>query len=162
MFHLRTGLITAIATLLTLTVIPNQAYANGPAQPIAVTQIEASSIAQTPKVASVKHMSFDDFRFETRSKLTQTRQWVKEKKRQHNYHGYMNDLERSVDGLQNKAAPLRSAIKSSFKSKTPGLGLVHLGDRTVSMYGMILMMAFAFVLLLMSLSTPSSRLGGRH
>jgi len=92
---------------------------------------------------------FEKFQRGTQVKWSATKRWVKAK-----VTGVKNM--RTLDGLAH------ATDKASIMNKLPGKGLVQIGDRTVSVYGLILILAFALVLLLMSLAKPSSRLGGRH
>jgi len=73
-----------------------------------------------------------------------------------------NEMAQKTDRLQDRMRPAGRSIKTSVSDKIPGKGLIELGDRTISVYGLILIMAFGLVLLLMSLAKPTSRLGGRH
>ena len=141
MFHTRTRLVLATISLFALSALPIQASAqasNGPIAPNA----QAQSIAP--------NSAFSELHHEAKVKVLETQMW-------------MADLERSTERLQERVAPIGHSLKKSLKSKfTKGGALLKFGDRTFSVYGLILMMAFAFVLFLMGLSNPTSRLGGRH
>lgn len=106
--------------------------------------------------------SFADIRRETKAKWSATKRWVKTKTEAVTQARTLDDMARATDRLQDRVEPAGRSMKATLKNKLPGKGLVQLGDRTVSVYGLILIMAFAFVLLMMSLSGPTSRLGGRH
>lgn len=106
--------------------------------------------------------SFQDIRRETKEKWSATKRWVKAKTKRVSDMKAIDDMALATDRLQDQVKPAGRTMKATLKDKMPGKGLVQLGDRTVSAYGLILMLAFGLVLLLMSLSSPKSRLGGRH
>lgn len=106
--------------------------------------------------------SFQDIRRETKAKWSQTKRWVKAKTNSLSNRQTLDNMTRAADRLQDRVKPAGQTVKSSWKDKMPGKGLVKLGDRTISVYGLMLILAFGFVLLLMSLARPVSRLGGRH
>lgn len=106
--------------------------------------------------------SFQDLRRNTKSKWSATKIWFQTKVDGLRDMKTLEDAARATDRLQDRVTPAGRSAKASLKSKLPGKGLVQLGDRTVSVYGLIMIMAFALVLLLMSLASPASRLGGRH
>lgn len=56
-----------------------------------------------------------------------------------------------------RVKPASSKARGTIKDILPGKGLVQIGDRTVSIYGLILMMIFGLILLMMSLVSPRSR-----
>lgn len=106
--------------------------------------------------------SFQDIRRETKAKWSATRRWVRQKTQSLTEMKTLEDVARATDRLQDRVKPAGRNMKATLRDKMPGKGLVQLGDRTFSAYGLILMMAFGLVVLLMSLSGPTSRLGGRH
>lgn len=106
--------------------------------------------------------SFEDIRRTTKTKWSETKRWVKNKTKSVSNMRALDDMARATDRLQDRVQPAGQSVKSTFRDKLPGKGLVQLGDRTVSIYGLILILAFGLVLLLMSLARPASRLGGRH
>ena len=106
--------------------------------------------------------TFQDITRETKAKWFATKRWFKAKTKSVSDMRTLDDIARATDRLQDRATPIGRSLKSTLKDKMPGKGLVQLGDRTVSAFGLMLMLAFGFVLLLMSLSGPASRLGGRH
>lgn len=106
--------------------------------------------------------SFENIQRETKVKWSATKRWIKAKTKNVSDMRTLDDLAQTTDRLQDRVKPAGQNIKVSLKDKLPGKGLVQLGDRTVSVYGLILIIAFALVLLLMSLASPTSRLGGRH
>ncbi|MEP4051001.1 MAG: cellulose biosynthesis cyclic di-GMP-binding regulatory protein BcsB [Litorimonas sp.] len=106
--------------------------------------------------------SFQDIRRETKVKWSATKRWFKAKTKDISDMRTLDDVAKATDRLQDRVKPAGRNIKTTLKDKLPGKGLVQLGDRTVSVYGLILIMAFSLVLLLMSLASPASRLGGRH
>ena len=113
--------------------------------------------------------SFDEIRRSTKSKWFATKRWAKAKSDDIKAKAdelvnmkTLDDVAKATDRLQNRVKPAGSTVRRSLKDKLPGKGLIQLGDRTISAFGMLLILAGALVLLLMSLATPSSRLGGRH
>lgn len=162
MFHTRTGLVSGLFFLFALTAQPMTASANGPSEPVVQTQsaVPISIKAQRTHVSPEQY--FDELRFDTRVAFSETQDWVKEKTAPLEFGAFMDDLSHKTDEFQDRLAPAGSSLRTSIKSKLPGTSLVQLGDRTVSVYGLILMMAFALVVFLMGLSNPMSRLGGRH
>ncbi len=106
--------------------------------------------------------SFQDFRRNIRSKWDTSRLWVRTKMKSLRNAETLGTVQRATDRLQDRVEPAGRSLKSSIKENFPGQGLVKLGDRTVSVYGLMLILSFILVLLLMSLSKPASRLGGRH
>lgn len=109
-----------------------------------------------------KFGSFQDIRRDVKAKWSATKQWFKTKKDALIENRALEEVAISADRLQDQAKPAGRSIKAAIADKLPGKGLVQLGDRTVSVYGLILILAFGLVLLLMSLASPASRLGGRH
>ena len=162
MFQKRTSQIAAIAALLCLTTMSTASYAEGPVAPAAQAQSVKSSHSLATKISSVKDMSLVDIRRETKTKMSETRQWVKDTKVEQNIEFLMNDLGQATDKLQDKVAPAGNVLKSFIRKNLPGKKLVEAGDRPVSFYGILLIISFGIVVFLMSISGPTSRLGGRH
>ena len=106
--------------------------------------------------------SFQDVRRETKEKWSDTKRWIKTKTQKLSDMQTLDNVARATDRLQDRVKPAGRNMKATLKDKLPGKGLVQLGDRMVSVYGLMLMLAFGLVLLLMSLAGPTSRLGGRH
>ena len=106
--------------------------------------------------------SFQDIRRETQAKWSAAKRWAKAKTKRVSDMQTLDGVARAADRLQDKVKPAGQSVKSTFNGKVPGKGLVQFGDRTVSVYGMMLILAFGFILLMMSLARPTSRLGGRH
>jgi len=106
--------------------------------------------------------SYLDFKSDTKAKWIATKQWVTSKVRDVSDADIFNEMAQKTDRLQDRVTPAGRGIKAAVSNKIPGKGLIELGDRTVSVYGLLLIMAFGLVLLLMSLAKPTSRLGGRH
>lgn len=106
--------------------------------------------------------SFDDIRRDVKAKWFATKRWVKAKTNSIKNMQALEDVAQATDRFQDRVQPAGSSMKATLRDKLPGKGLVQLGDREVSAFGLMLIMAFAFVLLLMSLAKPTSRLGGRH
>ncbi len=106
--------------------------------------------------------AYAEFEHDTKAKWFATKQWVKSKISAISNAEVFDEMAQKTDRLQDRVAPAGRGIKATISDKNPGKGLIKLGDRTVSAYGLILIMAFGLVLLLMSLAKPISRLGGRH
>jgi len=106
--------------------------------------------------------SFEKFQHSAAVKWAATKHWFKAKTNSLKNARSFDEVGHATDSLQDQVAPAGRSLKATLLNKLPGKGLVQIGDRTVSVYGLILIMAFAFVLLLMSLAKPTSRLGGRH
>lgn len=104
--------------------------------------------------------SFEDFRNSAKVKWFDSKRWFKAKMNSFKNLKAFDEIAQATDRLQDRVTPAGRSTKVSLKRK--GVGLIQIGERTVSVYGMLLIMAFAIVLLMMSLARPSSRLGGRH
>jgi len=114
--------------------------------------------AHSPQASS----SFKDFKRSATAKWSATKRWVTAKTNALKNMRSFDEAAGATDRLQERVAPTGRSWKTKLQDKFPGSGLVQLGDRKVSVYGLILIMAFMLVLLLMSLAKPTSRLGGRH
>jgi len=147
MFHFRTSLISASLFLLALIAQPMTSHAYETSS----SDVQASTPANTQanKAAFLSEDYFDELKHETKVKISGAKMLAA-------------DLERATDRLQDRVAPAGHALKKSIKTKTPVAEIAHRADQTVSVFGIILMMSFGLVLLLMSLSNPISRTGGRH
>ena len=114
---------------------------------------------------AIKEQQFepvDDFVRGTKSKWFATKRWVKATITDiKNMHTVQN-VAAATDHIQNRVQPAGNAVMTSLREKLPGKGFVQIGDRKVSAFGLMLIFAFTFILLLMSFAKPSSRLGGRH
>ena len=106
--------------------------------------------------------SFQDIRREIKTKWSSAKGWVKTKTQDLSNIQVIKDFANGTDRLQDRLKPSGQALSNTIKDKLPGKGLVQFGDREMSVFGLILIFAFGFVLLLMSLASPASRLGGRH
>lgn len=106
--------------------------------------------------------AFEDVQRVTKAKWFATKRWIKAKTNGVINMRTLDDIERVTDRLQDRVQPAGQNVKTTLKDKMPGKGLIQIGDRTISAYGLMLILAFGFVLLLMSLARPTSRLGGRH
>lgn len=111
-----------------------------------------------PKVGN----KFEAFQRGAKTKWSATKSWFRTKVQGLNNTRTLDEVSQATDRVQERVSPAGRSLKASLTNKLPGKGLVQIGDRTVSVYGLILIMAFGFLLLLMSLARPASRLGGRH
>ena len=162
MFQKRTGPIAAITASLCLTLVSTSSYAEASSSTFNQAERVQVEAPDSTTLSQVKAMSLADIRFETKSKLSDARQWVKDQKIEQNFDYMMADVETVRDRVQEKAAPVRNALISFTRNKLPGHDLVAAGDRAVSVYGILLILAFGIVVFLMSAASPASRLGGRH
>ena len=104
----------------------------------------------------------EDFTRSTESKWIATQRWVMSKTNDIKNMEILQRVAASTDHIQNRVQPAGSSVLTSLKEKIPGKGLVQIGDRKISAFGLMLILVFAFVLLLMSFAKPSSRLGKHH
>ena len=153
MFHHQTKKLATLAIGLGLIFTPATSFAENAIAPAQTTQAKSSTL---------KDISFQDIRNETEEKIFETRVWMKNHKAPQDIKNLVKEMEQATDRLQNKVAPTGRSIKS-FASKTmPGKDLLQRGDKTFTVFGLILMMAFGFAFLVMNLANPESRTGGRH
>lgn len=160
MFQTYRGPFAAISVSLCLTIMPATSYAEGKIAPVEQTQIELSSAAA--QTSSLKDMSFNELRRDAKTNLSKTKRWVKHNKIERNVKYFVDDVEKATNRFQKQVSPAGRSLKSFFGHKMPGKNLAQQGDRAVTAYGLILVMAFVFVLFIMGLASPASRLGGRH
>ena len=106
--------------------------------------------------------SFQDVKRTTKSKWFDTAQWFKKKTKNVTEMQIFEDVAQATDRLQDQAKPAGRMMTTQVQDKVPGKGLVKFGDKTVSAYGLGLIITFGLILLLMSFASPKSRLGGRH
>ena len=110
-----------------------------------------------------KHVgSFHGLKRNTQAKWRATQQWFNAKKTALIESRSLNEVTKTKENLGNQTKPASRTLKSVILDKLPAKGLVQIGERNVSIYGLILIFALSLVLLLMSLTSPKSRLGGRH
>ena len=102
------------------------------------------------------------FKRNTQTKWMATQQWFKAKRDAFIKSRTLKEVVISTDRLQDQTKPAGGTLESVVLDKLPAKGIVQLGDRSVSVYGLILIIAFSLILLLMSLASPKSRMGGRH
>ena len=169
MFHTHIKKLAAIAITLGLglTLSPMTSFGKEPL-PLAQTAFSYSSnqaASQTETQANPtgpKDISFQDIRNKTDEKIFRTRVWIKNQKAPQDLKHIIGNMEKTTDSLQDQLAPVGRSIKSFARKNTPGKGLAERGDKTFTVFGILLMMSFGLVCLLMSLANPASRLGGRH
>lgn len=161
MFHKRRGQIAAILMLLSVSSQPMIAHADEPAAPV-LTAPNSSSTATPSSASGERDLSFEALRRDTKVKLSTTQRWVKEKTHLPDYENPVKILEVKIDRFQDRVKPAGRNLKTSLQNHMPGQSLAQAGDRKFTVFGLLLMAAFGTVVLLMSLSGPMSRLGGRH
>ena len=167
MFHTQTKKLAIFAIALGLTLTPATSFADKPLTPGQTTFAQSSNLA-TPQVetqvtaSALKDISFRSIRSKTKEKVFHTRVWMKNQKAPQDLKYIIGNMEKTTDSLQDQLAPVGRSIKSFAIQNTPGKDLVQRGDRTFTMFGLLLMMAFGLVFFTMNLANPESRLGGRH
>lgn len=119
-------------------------------------RFQASNL-ELPKMAS-----FSDLRRGTKAKWFEAKRWTQAKIDGLTSLRTLKDVERKTKRFQSDVKPAGNGIKSAIMDRLPGKGMVTFADRTFSVYGLLLMLTFAVVVFLMSMASPSSRLGGRH
>ena len=73
------------------------------------------------------------------------------------------DAPSKVKNVQDKTRPIGQKIQNSMSGKTvPGSNAALWGERHMSLPAMLLVLIFGGIFLLMGMSGPTSRLGGRH
>lgn len=162
MFHKPTGHIAALLMLLSVSSQPLLAHASEDAGPAAVTHADAAPHATIQKASLMGDFSFETFRNDARMKISDTQSWMKDKTQLHDYENPVKTLEVKIDRLQDQVKPVGRSIKSSAMKHARGAGIIEKGDRMFSVFGFMLFAAFGLVFVMMSLSGPASRLGGRH
>ena len=160
MFQTRTSRISAALLLIAFSAQPMAAHADQPAPQTVPAQAQAQSKAQTQDHSLA--YSLDALRDETKIKLSETQEWVKDTGIQRKIKTAANEVEYAVDELQDSVTPAGRSLKAKIKKGLPGSALARLADRTVTVFGLILMLSFALVVFLMGIANPMSRLGGRH
>lgn len=162
MFHKYSGRLTAVVVLFCIAAHPVGAHADGAKSYATQAQAQPAKPPAAQKPARLKELSISDMRWEAKTKLSETRQWVKDQKIVAGTKELFQHVGTATDRLQDEAKPAGRSLKSFIMSKLPGKNLAHEGDRTYSVYGLLLMMAFGIVIYLMGMASPASRLGGRH
>jgi len=160
MFHKRKGQIAAMIILLGGTAQPILSYADESPTPVVIMEPDRSPNSGTTEKSIFKDFSLEEFRSESKKKLWETQLWIEAKT-----EGKENPIKAlgvKIDRLQDQVKPAGQSLKSSLKKRMPGRQVAHTADQTISVYGILLVMAFAIVFFLMALSSPTSRLGGRH
>lgn len=157
MFHDHTNKLAAIAIGLGLILTPAISFADEKTLPPETSKIETQA-----NYPVLKDASFQDMRKDADQKIFEARVWIKNHKAPQNLKNIVKDMEQATDRLQSKVAPAGRSIKSFASQNMPGKGIAQRGDRTYTVFGIILMMAFGFVFIVMNLSNPESRTGGRH
>ena len=162
MFHKPKGQLAAVILLLSVSSQPIMSYASAPAALAVAAQPGSAPIAATKTTPHAANFSLEGLRQETKTKLSETKGWVKDKTFRHDYENPIKTLETKIDRFQDQVTPAGRSLRTAIKQRMPGKSIVEKGDRRFSIYGLLLIAAFSLVFLLMSLSNPTSRLGGRH
>ncbi len=165
MFHKYTSRIAATLTLMCLTAQPITSYANepvGPAAPATQAQPDQVSAMADKAKALLGDRSFYEIRQETEQKMSETQEWVKDHKAVETAQGLIEDLGTATDKLQTRVAPVGESIKTSFMAKSMKKTFAQRVNNKSKAFGLLFILAFAFVIFLMGMSRPMSRLGGRH
>ncbi len=99
----------------------------------------------------------------TADRVAQTKLWVSATSGSIRDKWNNLDLKSSVRDLQGKARPMGNKIKRFFSRTTnPATQTVAWSEKNMSIPAMLLILVFGAIFLLMGLSGPTSRLGGRH
>jgi len=106
--------------------------------------------------------SFQDVRRATKTKWLSAQRWSQDKIDSLMTMRSLKEIERRTDRLQNRVKPSGQKARKSLIERLPGKGVVQFADRTYSVFGILLILSFMSVVFLMSMASPSSRLGGRH
>ena len=162
MFHKHLKNTATIVGALTLCLLPAASLAN-PANSLAqATPVQTQQAGTSTTRPILKDMSFQDIRRETKAKISNTRSWVKDQHLSQDIKYFIDDVETATDRFQDRVSPAGRSIKTFVSKKMPGKRLAHQSDRSLTVYGVLLMMALAFVFVFMNLASPESRTGGRH
>ena len=162
MFHKHLKSAAAIVAALSLYLLPAASSAkdaSSQAQPKPVQTQQATSGTQDTRLTD---MSFQDVRRGTKAKISSSRSWAKNQQVPQDIKYFIKDVAVATDRFQDRVSPAGRSIKSFVSKKMPGKRLAHQGDRSLTVYGVLLMMALAFVFVFMNLASPESRTGGRH
>jgi len=164
MFHKHKNQMAALAIAASLSLLPVGGFAQDATHAYPQNQVETLPQASPSphKSALLIDMSFQDIRRETKAKVSDTRAWVKNQTVSQDIEFLIDDFEQATDRLQDKVSPVGRSIKSFVSDKLPGKTIVQKSDKSFTVFGIILMLAFAFVIFMMNLANPESRLGGRH
>jgi hypothetical protein len=159
MFHNRTSHFLVSIILLGFSAQSTTSYAND--QVFSDTPAEVSKTS-TQNIKKSNSYSFLDIQNISKKKYQETKHLVKEKIGIAPHENPLKTLETKVDRLQDQVKPVGNSLKVSFKKHAPKQTFLQRADSKFSVYGFLLIFAFGTVCLLMSLSGPTSRLGGRH
>ena len=162
MFHKRIGHIVAIIMLLGVSAQPMTSFAGEPIAPAAIAEPEQSPQMKNETTMSLEGLTFDELRSETKEKLSETRQWVSNFVPDQDYTSPIKTMEIKIDRFQDSVEPAGRSFKASLRSKLRGFANIRIGNRTISAYGIGLILAFGLCLFLLTGSRATSRLGGRH
>ena len=163
MFHRFSLPLKGVALLLCLTFTPTASLAKSSSKaPASYTHTAAQQTPSKAKATPHNGLSFDNINRGTKSKISDIKQWIKDSKFEQKTDLFINDMKRKTDRFQDRTKPVGKSIRAFFANKLPGKKLVQTGDRNLSAPGLLLIMALAFVIFLMTFSSPTSRLGGRH
>ena len=163
MFHNRTGRVAALILLLSVSAQPITTYAAEGAPPPAATQSHQAPTLKDTVSTKVEEFSLEQLRRDTKAKISDTQQWVSDRNMvEIDLKTPLQTLDTKIDRLQDDMKPAGASLKKSLKNMVPDQGLVNMGGRKVSVWAIIMVLAFGLVLFLMSASGPTSRLGGRH
>ena len=163
MFHNHLKKAAMIVAALSLSLLPVASFAKDASSQAAQPELVPTQLTTSGQQnARLKDMSFQDIRRETKAKLTSTRSWAKNHQVPQDIKYFIDDVETATDRFQDRVSPAGRSIKSFVSKKMPGKRLAHQSDRSLTVFGVLLIMALAFVFVFLNLASPESRTGGRH
>ncbi len=114
-------------------------------------------VVKTPEIGS-----FETLQNGTKSKWTAFKRWTKAKVQNVKSPQSLKTADRKLSKFQRNLGSKTRKTTQSFLDKIPGKGVVKFADKTYSVFGVLLILTFLIVVIMMSMSSPRSRLGGRH
>jgi hypothetical protein len=142
------------------------------ATPSFVETVQVPKASQTAKKATAKpaipalrgrYDAPKPARISTADRAAQAKLWVSATSASIRDKWNNLDIKSSVRDLQDKARPMGHKIRGLFSGKAnPVTKTVAWGEKNMSVPAMLLILVFGALFLLMGLSGPTSRLGGRH
>ena len=153
MFQISTKPIAALSLGVSLLCLPMGSFAAKAAAPAQSAQVSQPA-AQSP--------TFQDIRRSTKAKVSETRSWVKNHDAPKEIKYFIDDMEKATAQLQDQVSPVGNSIKSFVKKKLPGKSVAHSADKSLTVFGILLILAFAFTLFGLNSVKSESRTGGRH
>ena len=161
MFQTKTNQLASIAITVMLCLLPANSVAQDANTIPQAVEIQTEATPASKRTV-LKDMSFQDIRREAKAKISNTQTWARDHQVPQDIKYFIDDVETATDRFQDSVAPAGRSIKSFVGKNLPGKKLAYQSDSSVTVYGILLILALAFVFLFMNLANPVSRLGGRH